>query len=92
MVAGERVLGCHRDTVRSVVLDTASGNRLLVVSGLELWCPVTHMAYSSYDGSMRWKKANSGHNVIGRCLITLSAVSWTQQLPNMKPSMHMPRC
>ena len=63
MVAGERVLGCHRDTVRSVVLDTASGNRLLVVSGLELGCPVTHMACSSYnvltcphclDGAIRW--------------------------------------
>ena len=25
-------------------------------------------------------------------LIMLSAVSWTQQLPNMKPSIHMPRC
>ena len=23
-------------------------------------------------------------------LIMLSAVSWTQQLPNMKPSMHIP--
>lgn len=22
----------------------------------------------------------------------LSLESWTQQLPNMKPSMHMPRC